>query len=68
MQLQELLMSNIINKEQERSILTQLERLQQTYSINIYTAEFERLIIQITELLLNIAMYFYLNRLKKEIR
>ena len=61
-------MSNITNEEQERSILAQLERLQQTSSINVYTAEFERLIMQITELPLNIAMHFYLNGLKKEIR
>jgi hypothetical protein len=66
--LHELLMQNKVTKEQERHILSQLDKHTQKDSVQKYTNEFERYTMQLIDLPLTIEMHYYLKGLKIEIR
>src|SRR5579871_5330307 len=67
-QLRNMLLQNKVTDKHESLILSQLESLQQKGTIQEYNTTFDKLVMQIPDLSLNIERHYYLKRLKQDIR
>src|SRR5277367_7185340 len=66
--LKELLFRTKITEEHEGSILSQIDLIQQKGSIKEYNTAFDKLTMQIADLLVHFEKHYYLKGLKKEVR